>query len=192
MSEFHRLLHAAEARPPEEAEPAVGALYEELRRLARACMRGERTDHTLPPTALANEAWLRLVASQATDFADAGAFFAAAATTLRRILVEHGRRRSRQKRGGDRSRVDLPPDDLAAPQRDEQLLALDAALVRLAEVAPMKARLVELRFFAGLSVAEAANLLGMSERTVARDWRVARAFLHAELQEGHHAELVDD
>lgn len=192
MSEFTRLLHAAEARPPEEAEPAVGALYDELRRLARACMRGERPDHTLPPTALANEAWLRLANSQATDFADAGAFFAAAATTLRRILVEHGRRRSRQKRGGGRSRVDLPPDDLAAPQRDEQLLALDAALVRLAEVAPMKARLVELRFFAGLSVAEAATLLGSSERTVARDWRVARAFLHAELQEGHHAELLDD
>lgn len=192
MSEFTRLLHAAEARPPEQAEPAVGALYEELRRLARACMRGERSDHTLPPTALANEAWLRLANSQATDFADAGAFFAAAATTLRRILVEHGRRRSRQKRGGDRHRVDLPPDDLVAPQRDEQLLALDAALQRLAEVAPMKARLVELRFFAGLSVAEAANLLGLSERTVARDWRIARAFLHAELQEGHHAELLDD
>lgn len=192
MSEFTRLLHAAEGRPPEEAEPAVGALYEELRRLARACMRGERSDHTLPPTALANEAWLRLANSQATDFADAGAFFAAAATTLRRILVEHGRRRSRQKRGGDRHRVDLPPDDLVAPQRDEQLLALDAALQRLAEVAPMKARLVELRFFAGLSVAEAATLLGLSERTVARDWRVARAFLHAELQEGHHAELLDD
>lgn len=192
MSEFTRLLHAAEARPPEEAEPAVGALYEELRRLARACMRGERSDHTLPPTALANEAWLRLANSQTTDFADAGAFFAAAATTLRRILVEHGRRRSRQKRGGDRHRVDLPPDDLVAPQRDEQLLALDAALQRLAEVAPMKARLVELRFFAGLSVAEAATLLGLSERTVARDWRVARAFLHAELREGHHAELLDD
>lgn len=191
MSEFTRLLHAAEARPPEEAEPAVGALYEELRRLARACMRGERSDHTLAPTALANEAWLRLN-SQTTDFEDAGGFFAAAATTLRRILVEHGRRRSRQKRGGDRHRVDLPPDELAAPQRDEQLLALDAALQRLAEVAPMKARLVELRFFAGLSVAEAATLLGLSERTVARDWRVARAFLHAELQEGHHAELLDD
>ena len=191
MSEFTRLLHAAEARPPEEAEPAVGALYEELRRLARACMRGERSDHTLAPTALANEAWLRLN-SQTTDFEDAGGFFAAAATTLRRILVEHGRRRSRQKRGGDRHRIDLPPDELAAPQRDEQLLALDAALQRLAEVAPMKARLVELRFFAGLSVAEAATLLGLSERTVARDWRVARAFLHAELQEGHHAELLDD
>ncbi|MCC7064178.1 MAG: RNA polymerase subunit sigma-70 [Planctomycetes bacterium] len=192
MSEFTRLLYAAEVRPPEEAEPAVGALYDELRRLARACMRGERSDHTLPPTALANEAWLRLANSQATDFASAGEFFAAAATTLRRILVEHGRRRSRQKRGGGRNRVDLPPDDLAAPQRDQQLLALDAALVRLAEVAPMKARLVELRFFAGLSVAEAANLLGLSERTVARDWRVARAFLHAELQEGNHAELLDD
>ena len=192
MSEFTRLLHAAEGRPPEEAEPAVGALYEELRRLARACMRGERSDHTLPPTALANEAWLRLANSQATDFADAGAFFAAAATTLRRILVEHGRRRSRQKRGGDRHRVDLPPEELVAPQRDEHVLALDAALQRLAEVAPMKARLVELRFFAGLSVAEAASLLGLSERTVARDWRVARAFLHAELQEGHHAELLDD
>jgi RNA polymerase sigma-70 factor, ECF subfamily len=192
MSEFTRLLHAAEARPTEEAEPAIGALYDELRRLARTCMRGERSDHTLPPTALANEAWLRLAHSNATDFADAGEFFAAAATTLRRILVEHGRRRSRQKRGGNQHRIDLPPEELAAPERDEQLLALDTALVRLAAVAPMKARLVELRFFAGLSVAEAANLLGLSERTVARDWRVARAFLHAELQGGNHAELLDD
>lgn len=182
MADLTRFLDLLENGADSPDESAIAGLYEELRRLARQLMRGERVDHTLPPTALANEAWLRLFGAAPT-FANSAQFFAAAATTLRRILVEHGRRRARQKRGGDRARADVDVDALAAPTRDQRLLAIDAALERLAAFDPDKARLVELRFFAGLSVAEAASVLGASERTVARQWRVARAFLLAELGE---------
>jgi len=192
MSEFTRLVQSVETRSPAEAEQAIGALYDELRRLARGCMRGERADHTLAPTALANEAWMRMGGTGPEGFASAAEFFAAAATTLRRILVEHGRRRARQKRGGGMVRSDLPAEELPAPERDAQLLELDAALERLAAVDPMKARLVEMRFFAGMSVVDVAVLLGMSERTVARDWRLARAFLRSELQGGEDGAVLDD
>ncbi len=162
-------------------ELAIVALYDEIRRLARGCMRKENAAHTLAPTALANEAWLRLFGTQQHGLASSAEFFSAAATTLRRILVEHGRRKSRQKRGGQLQRSDIDADSLAGPAPDDRLLELDEALERLANLDPVKARLVELRFFTGLSIPEAAGLLGMSERTAARDWRVARAFLHSAL-----------
>lgn len=170
---------------------AIGALYDEIRRLARSLMRDERADHTLPPTALANEAYLRLFGAAKPTITTGADFFAAAVNTLRRILVEHGRRRSRQKRGGDRVRREIETDSLPSPAADERLLALDQALQRLAEFDPGKAKLVELRFFGGLTVDEAARLLGQSPRTVARDWRVARAFLRAELSEGDEADDLD-
>lgn len=160
---------------------SVGALYDEIRRLARGQMRRERPDHTLPPTALANEAYLRLFGSSQPQFQTGAEFLAAAVTTLRRILVEHGRRRQRLKRGGDAVRAAIDTDDLPAAATDARVLALDEALQRLAEFDPGKARLVELRFFGGLDVDEAAAALGVSPRTAARDWRVARAFLRAEL-----------
>ncbi len=166
------------------AELAIATLYDEIRRLARGLMRRERNDHTLAPTALANEAWLRLFGTDKPTFGSGAEFFAAAATTLRRILVEHGRQRARHKRGGGMARADLDVDDLSATTREDRLLDLDAALSRLAKFDPDKARLVELRFFAGLTVEEAARVLAQSERTVAREWRAARAFLRAELQ--HH------
>jgi RNA polymerase sigma factor (TIGR02999 family) len=187
MSDLTRLLQQASAGASAEGLP-IAALYDEVRRLARSFMRSERSDHTLQPTALANEAWLRLFGTTTPTFDTGGAFLAAAVTTLRRILVEHGRRRGRKKRGGDRQRAEVDADQLPSPQADDRILALDEALQRLEAFDPGKSRLVELRFFGGLSVDEAAAVLGLSPRTAARDWRVARAFLQAELG----AEAVDD
>ncbi len=159
----------------------VSALYDEIRRLARGMMRRERADHTLPPTALANEAYLRLIGREGQTWKDGNELLAAAITTLRRILVEHGRRRLRHKRGGGAARAAIDTDELPAAATDERVVALDEALQRLADFDPGKAKLVELRFFGGLGVEEAAAVLGISPRTAARDWRVARAFLQAEL-----------
>lgn len=170
---------------------AIGALYDEIRRFARSLMRDERRDHTLAPTALANEAYLRLFGASKPTFANGADFFAAAVNTLRRILIEHGRRRARHKRGGDRERSDIELDSLPSPAADARLLALDEALERLAAFDPGKAKLVELRFFGGLTVDEAARLLDQSPRTVARDWRVARAFLRAELSAENEADDLD-
>ncbi len=178
LTRLLRDLHG-DSSPPDEI--AINALYDEIRRLARSCMRRERGDHTLVPTALANEAYLRLFGATKPTFENREEFFAAAATTLRRILVEHSRRKASAKRGGEHARRDLDADSLTAPCADERLLAVDDAVMKLAAFDPQKARLVELRFFAGLSVEEAAVLLGRSERTVARDWRIAAAFLRAEL-----------
>lgn len=191
MPDFTRLLRSAGLDGSDDDGIAIGALYDEVRRLARSLMRGERRDHTLAPTALANEAYLRLFGARQSSFANGAEFLGAAVNTLRRILVEHGRRRSRQKRGGDLVRADIPTDSLPAPSTDARLLALDEALQRLAVFDPDKAKLVELRFFGGLTVDEAATLLGQSPRTVARDWRVARAFLRAELAEGDEAHDLD-
>jgi RNA polymerase sigma factor (TIGR02999 family) len=189
MSELTRLLHQLHGGEGDDA--AIAALYDEIRRLARAYMRGERADHTLVPTALANEAWMRLFGETDRRFDNGAEFFAAVATTLRRVLVEHSRRRASKKRGGGVQRSDLDADMLAAPSPDAQVLAVDAALERLATLDPGKARLVELRYFAGLSVDEVAVLLGMSPRSVARDWRLARAFLRAELAVGEDGDALD-
>ena len=159
----------------------VAGLYDEIRRLARGLMKGERQGHTLPPTALANEAYLRLFGRGPAAFTDGNELLAAAVTTLRRILVEHGRRRGRLKRGGGQVRAGIEADQLPAAVVDERVVQLDEAMQRLAEFDPTKARLVELRFFAGLSVDEAAAVLELSPRTAARDWRVARAFLRSQL-----------
>ena len=151
-----RLLRLIEANddPPDEA--AIVALHDEVRHLARGLMRGGRANHTLAPTMLADEAWLQLCGCAPT-FANGPQFFAAAAATLRRVLVAYGRQ--------------------CAQQQGERLRALEAALERLASFDPAKAKLVELRVFAGLSVEETARVFGVSERTAAREWRVARAYL---------------
>ena len=181
MPDLTRFLNAARDGGAPGDEAAIGALYDEIRRLARTFMRSERASHTLPPTAVANEAYLRLFGNRMPEFATSAEFLAAAVTTLRRVLVEHGRARARQKRGGGRAPSTLQPDQVAAPAADERLLALDEALAALAQFDPAKARLVELRFFGGLSVDEAASVLGQSPRTTAREWRVARAFLQSRL-----------
>lgn len=168
-------------------EQLVELLYDELRALAQHAMAAERADHTLEPTALVHEAYLRLVkGDDAKAFENRAHFFAAAATAIRRVLVEHARRRLRLKRGGDRARLefaDVVEGGAPTPVRDERVVALDAALEKLSSFDAAKARLVELRYFAGMSVPEAALALGVSESTIAREWRVARAWLQGELQD---------
>lgn len=163
------------------AEKLVPIVYEELKRLARRYMRRERADHTLQTTALVHEAYLRLVGQEAVRWQGRSHFLGIAAQIMRRILTDHARRNLRLKRGG--ARQILPLDEALAfsPEHSDELLKLDEALDRLAKLDPRQGRIVELRFFAGLTVEETADFLGISPKTVKRDWAVARAWLHAEV-----------
>ena len=159
-------------------------VYDELRRIARSKLRGERPDHSLQATALVHEAFLRLLGGRHAAWADEQHFFRAAAEAMRRILIEHARRRGRQKRGGPRVRIDLESADLAVDHDPSDVLALDAAFRRLEREDPEAAAVVRLRFYAGLSVAETARALNLSERTVKREWAFARAWLYDALRDG--------
>ncbi|MCK6448341.1 MAG: ECF-type sigma factor [Planctomycetes bacterium] len=176
MVDFTSTLRSAQAGDADAARRLAALLYDELRELARREMAAERRDHTLQPTALVHEAYLRLVDGDAT-FADRESFFAAAANAIRRVLVDHARKRGREKRGGGHVRVPLEGLDVAETFEDHELVALDDALGELARVDPTKARIVELRFFAGMSVEELAKTLKTSESTLQREWRMARAWL---------------
>lgn len=156
-------------------------VYDELRRLARQCMRRERAGHTLQTTALVNEAYLRLVNSSRVDWHDRAHFFAIAAQLMRRVMVDEARRRHYQKRGGEVTRVALDEALVAAPQPEVDLLALNEALDRLAQFAPRKCRVVEMRFFAGLTIDETGAVLGVSADVVKREWRTAKLWLLNEL-----------
>lgn len=155
-------------------------LYEHLRELARRALAGERAAQTLNTTALVHEAWLGLGASTA-QFESRAHFLGYAATAMRHILVDHARRKSALKRGSDAVPLDLDAHDVPVEQAAADMLALDVALDRLQALEPRAARVVELRFFGGLSIDETAQTLGVVPRTVVRDWTLARAFLHAEL-----------
>lgn len=157
-------------------------VYDELRMLAAAQLGRERPGHTLQPTALVHEAYLRMVGGEHTPWEDRGHFFRAAARAMRRILIEHARSRGRKKRGGGRVRV--PLEALGPPSWDDpdRMLALDEALRRLEGQDPRSAEVVQLRYFAGLSVRETAEALGTSERTVKREWAFARAWLRDALR----------
>ena len=158
----------------------VPFVYDELRRLAGHYMRGERDDHTLQPTALVHEAYLKLTDQRSVQWAGRTHFVAVAATAMRRILLDHARRHRAEKRGGGRKATLV--DKLAiAKEREIDLIALEQALVRLAVIDERKARLVELRFFGGLNIEETAAALDVSPTTVKRDWRFARAWLQREL-----------
>mgnify|MGYP000917583940 CR=1 FL=1 len=161
-------------------------IYDELRGLAGAYLRRESPGHTLQTTALVHEAYLKLVGQEAARYQSRAHFFAVAAQAMRRILVNHARDRGRLKRGGDRGRVDLQESAVVAPQDGEgpDLVALDEALTRLAERDERKARTVEMRFFAGMTVEETAEALGVAPATVKRDWEFARAWLQRELSRG--------
>lgn len=158
-------------------------VYDELRQLAAAHLRKERTGHTLQPTALVNEAYLRLVGAADTPWHSRGAFFGAAAQAMHRILIDHARKRLRQKRGGGAVAVSLSRVGPASWDEPERLLALDEALRRLMEVDARSAEVVRLRYFGGLSLGQTAEALGVSERTVKREWSFARAWLRRELGE---------
>jgi RNA polymerase sigma factor (TIGR02999 family) len=160
----------------------VAVLYDELRAVARARLRAERPDHTLSPTALVNEVYLRLLGQRRIDAAGRAEFFAVAARTMRRVLVDAARTRKRLKRGGDQERVPLEDVDAALSIREaDELLALEAALERLAASDPRAAEVVEKRFFAGLTLEETAASLGVSTKTIQRDWLAARAWLRKEV-----------
>jgi len=162
------------------------AVYQELRRIAGQYLRRERrAGHTLQTTALVHEAYLRLASQRRDQWPDRAGFCAAAAQAIRRILIDHARRRARHKRGGSAARrVPLDPAGLATPAPAIDLLMLDDALSRLAALSPRQARVVELRYFGGLTDDETAAVLGVSRRTVQADWRGARAWLYRELGGG--------
>lgn len=151
MIDVTRILRASQAGDEDASAELAQVLYEELRSMARHEMAAERSDHTLQPTALVHEAYLRLLGTEGASFENRAHFFSAAATALRRVLVDHARKHGRAKRGGDRLRVTLEAVDPTEPQPVEELLALDGALARLAELDPLKARVVELHFFGGLT-----------------------------------------
>jgi RNA polymerase sigma factor (TIGR02999 family) len=182
MTEVSQILRQIEQGEPVAAERLLPLVYDELKKLAAARLAHEHPGQTLQPTALVHEAYVRLVdVTHAQSWECQGHFFAAAAEAMRRILVDAARRKRREKHGGDRKRVALDDVSPAAPDRRHDLLALEAALTRLAAEDPQAARLVELRRFTGLSVPEAAHVLGISPRTAVRVWAYARAWLHQEI-----------
>lgn len=156
-------------------------IYDELRRLARQCMRRERAGHTLQTTALVNEAYIRMVKSSQVDWHDRAHFFAVAAQLMRRVLVDEARKRNYQKRGGQFTRIEFDETLMPAQERRFDLLALDQALDRLAQFAPRKSRVIELRFFGGLNINETGAVLGISNDIVKREWRTAKLWLLHEL-----------
>lgn len=181
--EVTRLLDRAKRGEPAAVERLLPLIYDELKSVARGFMRGERPGHTLQPTALVHEAYMRLVDVDKMDWQGRAHFVAMAARLMRRVLIDHARRRRAEKRGGNAVRVEFDEGFPAvADGRLEELLALEEAISRLAELDPRQAQAVELRYFGGLSVEETAAVLGVSAKTVKRDWAVARAWLQAELR----------
>jgi RNA polymerase sigma factor (TIGR02999 family) len=170
-------------RDPDARDRLVPLVYEELRRLAHHYMRNEREGHTLQTTALVNELYLRLAGIDGLEWRDRSHFFAMSATLMRRVLVDYARQRGRDKRGAGLSVTSLD-ENVIAPQRAVDVVALDEALDRLATVDPQQSRVVELRFFVGLSVQETAEALGVSPATVKRDWATAKLWLYHELSAG--------
>ena len=179
--EVTELLRKASAGDTSAIDRLMPHIYDELRARAGAFLRKERPDHTLQTTALVHEAYLRLIDQENVEWSDRAHFFAIAATCIRRILVDHARKRHAKKRDASAGRVPLEKIDVAVRTPPAELLALDAALGRLAEQDERKARVVELRFFGGLRNEEVGELLGVSLGTVERDLRLARAWLHREL-----------
>lgn len=182
MTPVTQLLEAANRGDPQAAAGLLPLVYAELRKLAAIKLANEQPGQTLDATALVHEAYLRLVGDQ--QFDDRGHFFAAAAEAMRRILVEQARRRKSLKRGGGASREAMEPDQIASATPDDELLALNEALSTFAEQHPEKAALVKLRYFAGLSADQAAEVLGMSASTADRHWAFARAWLKRAINDG--------
>jgi RNA polymerase sigma factor (TIGR02999 family) len=179
--EVTRLLHELKEGHKEAEERLILLVYGELRRIAGAYLRHEAPGHSLQPTALVHEAYLRLTGLNKIDWQNRSHFFAVSATVMRRILVDHARARGARKRGDGWDVVSLNEAILPSSARAPEILALDEALTRLATLDARQAKIVELRFFAGMSEDESADVLGISARTVKRDWRVARAWLFKEL-----------
>jgi RNA polymerase sigma factor (TIGR02999 family) len=182
MSQVTSILDAIQQGDPKAAEELLPHVYDELRRLAARKMAAEAAGHTLQPTALVHEAWIRLVGDERPPWANRAHFFSAAAEAMRRILIENARRKQALKRGAGAQRLDLDAVDIAAHADGETLLLVNDALDKLAAEDPQSAELVKLRFFAGLTTEEAAQTLGISARSVKRYWTFARAWLYRELR----------
>lgn len=184
MSDVTRILYAIEDGDAKAAAELLPLVYDQLRKIAQQRMGGERVDHSLEATALVHEAYLKLVGDDGANlqWANRAHFFAAAAEAMRRILVDHARTKGRLKRGGDRVKLSLSVAVFGNDENSEEIVALDDALRRLEGQDARMARIVSLRFFAGLSVEETAQALDISPRTVKRDWQTARAWLFRELQ----------
>jgi RNA polymerase sigma factor (TIGR02999 family) len=182
MSEVTRILCAIDKGDPAAACQLLPLVYDELRKVAAQKLAQEKPGQTLSATALVHEAYVRLVgAGDEAHWDNRGHFFAAAAEAMRRILVEQIRRKRSRKRGGDRARADIAEADIAAPEPIEDLLALDEALNKLARQDPPKAELVKLRYFAGLTIEEAAQAIGISPATAKRYWTYAKSWLYQEM-----------
>lgn len=172
------LLRAAASGSRTDVDALMAAIYEDLRRLAVDHMRVERGDHTLQPTALVHEAYLKLIDQRTTDWRDRLHFFAVASRIIRRILVDHARQRRAAKRGGQAGRIPMEEVEPDAPALDVDLVALDEALTELGTIDETQARVVEMRYFGGLTVAEIAEALSLGKRTVDRHWQVAKTWLY--------------
>jgi RNA polymerase sigma factor (TIGR02999 family) len=188
--EVTRLLEAWSGGDSTALDRLLPIVYADLKRIAANQLRSERREHTLSATAIVHEAYLKLVGQRRVRLEDRAQFFAAAATQMRRILVDHARRRAAAKRGGPEIRVTLDEGIAAAAERDLELLAVDRALDELEALDPRVAKVVELRFFGGLSLEDAALALDVSRSTVAREWALARGWLHRRLEGGAVAGLA--
>ena len=185
MSEVTRILNAVEQGDLTAADQLLPLVYNELRRLAAHKMADEAAGHTLQATALVHEAWLRLTDNDpTTGFANRAQFFAAAAEAMRRILIDRARRKATGKRGGGWERLDLEKLQIAAEADDDTLLLLNESLEKLGEQKPEAAEIVKLRFFAGLTLEQAGQVLGFTERTAKRHWAFARAWLYDAMKAG--------
>jgi RNA polymerase sigma-70 factor, ECF subfamily len=176
------LLSELQKGDPDAASRLIPLVYNELRRLAGHYMRQERPDHTLQATALVHEAYLKLINQRSVDWQGRAHFFGIAAQLMRRILIDHARGHLREKRGGPQQALPLDEALVLSPEQSSELINLDEALQRLAKLDARQSRIVELRFFGGLSTEETAEFLGISSKTVKRDWSLAKAWLHGELK----------
>ena len=180
-SRVTQLLEKFQPADHQTAAHLFADVYAELRALAARYLRRERKSHTLQPTALVHEAYFKLVGQTRVDWHGRAHFMATAAHAMRQILVDHARRHSAAKRGGNRHRIALDDNLVIEPDRNVDLLALEDALTRLTKLDPRQAQMIELRFFGGLSVAEVAKVMGISKRSVEREWTMVRAWLRREL-----------
>ena len=182
MNDVTHILNAAGQSDARAANELLSLVYEELRRLATAKMASEAPGQTLQPTALVHDAWLRLTGDDNRKWNDRTHFFAAAAEAMRRILVDNARRKRTARHGGGQLRVEMPEIASAVLETDDKVLAVNEALEKFAVLDPQKAELVKLRYFVGMTLEQAAEALGISERTAKRYWAFARAWLHEEIK----------
>jgi RNA polymerase sigma-70 factor, ECF subfamily len=181
-TEVTQLLQQWSSGQEQALDRLVPHIHQELRKLAASYLRRERADHTLQPTALVNEAFLKLIDQRSVRWQNRAHFFGIAAQAMRRILVDHARTHAASKRGGGLRKVSLDDANVIGPAVDLDVLAIDEALTRLAAIDPQQSRIVELRFFGGLTMEETAEVMHISPATIGREWRIAKAWLSAELR----------